>query len=94
MDPNSARRNIELLLMWCHDILSVRYHLPDDQIGNIDRKKELVAQAATMPVSRIRAPLDALAKMLEGAWRNGATPLALHEMLSRLAAAAAEGRRS
>ena len=93
LDPNSARRNIELLLMWCHDILAIRYRLPDDQIGNIDRKKELVAQAATMPVSRIRATIDALEEMLDSIDRNVNPALALHEMLSRLAAAAPEGRR-
>ena len=47
-----------------------------------------------MPVSRIRATIDALEEMLESIDRNVNPALALHEMLSRLAAAAAEGRRS
>lgn len=94
LDPNSARRTIELLLIWCHDLLAIRYELPEDQIGNIDRRKELLAQAPTMPVSRIRATIDALEEMLESIDRNVNPALALHEMLSRLAAAAPQERRS
>jgi DNA polymerase-3 subunit delta' len=93
LDPNTARRNIELLLMWCHDVLAARYHLPDDQICNIDRKKEIVAQAATWPVARIRGVIDALEEMLDSIDRNVNPSLALHEMLSRLAANAGEDRR-
>jgi DNA polymerase III subunit delta' len=93
LDPNTARRNVELLLMWCHDVLAARYRLPDDQICNIDRKKEVAAQASTMSVLQIRTRIDALEEMLDSIDRNVNPSLALHEMLSRVAQVAGEGRR-
>jgi DNA polymerase III subunit delta' len=93
LDPNTARRNIELLLMWCHDVLAVRYCLPEDQICNIDRKKELVGQAAALTVSQIRTRIDALEEMLDSIDRNVNPSLALHEMLCRIGLPAGEGRR-
>ncbi len=93
LNPNTARRNIELLLMWCHDLLALKYRLPDDQICNIDRKKDAAAQAAALSVAQIRRRIDALEEMLDSIDRNVNPALALHEMLCQFAPAPPAERR-
>lgn len=91
INPNSARRNVELLLMWCHDLLAVKYGLPEETLCNMDRRKELGDEARSTDVGRIRAWIDALEEMLESIDRNVNPSLALHEMLVRCASAQAQG---
>lgn len=94
LDPNTARRTVELLLMWCHDLLAVRYNLPEESLCNIDRREELCRQAEGLTIRSIRVRIEALEEMLSAIDRNVHPPLALHEMLFRLAGAAGETLRS
>jgi DNA polymerase III subunit delta' len=92
LDPNSARRNVELLLMWCHDLLAVKYGLPESVLSNPDRRADLQAQAAETDLPRIRAWIDVLEEMIESIDRNVHPGLTLHETLMRFAGAPAEPR--
>jgi DNA polymerase-3 subunit delta' len=87
LDPNTTRRNVELLLMWCHDLLAVKYDQPEEAIANIDRRQNLEGQAKRLGLSEIRDRIDALEEGLESTNRNVHPPLALHELLLRVAAA-------
>jgi DNA polymerase III subunit delta' len=83
LDPNSARRVIELLLSWCHDLVAVKFGLPEDTISNLDRMRDLEQQARDLPISAIRQMIDASEEMLDSITRNVNPLLALHEMLTR-----------
>ena len=92
LDPNSARRNVELLLMWCHDLLAVKYGLPETVLSNPDRLADLRAQAVENDLPRIRIWIDALEEMIESIDRNVHPGLTLHETLMRFAGAPGEVR--
>ncbi len=92
LDPNSARRNVELLLMWCHDILAVKYDLPEAVLSNPDRRSDLQSQAAETDLAHIRIWIDALEEMIESIDRNVHPGLTLHETLMRFAGAPGEIR--
>jgi DNA polymerase-3 subunit delta' len=85
LDPNTTRRNAELLLMWCHDLLVVKYGLPEENLSNIDRKNDLERQAGALSLSQIRGRIDALEEWIESVDRNVSPPLALHQVLLRVA---------
>lgn len=87
LDPNTVRRNVELLLMWCHDLLAVKFDLPEETIANIDRLNELKNQADQLDLSQVRERIDALEEWLESSSRNVHPPLALHQALCRVATA-------
>jgi hypothetical protein len=88
LDPNTVRRNAELLLMWCHDLLAVKYGLPEEALSNPDRRKDLERQAKELDLSQIRARIDALEEWVESVSRNVNPPLALHQVLLRVAGSA------
>jgi DNA polymerase III subunit delta' len=92
LDPNSARRNVELLLMWCHDLLALKFGLPDTVLSNPDRRSDLAAQAAQIDLPQIRAWIDALEEMIESIDRNVHPGLTLHETLMRFAGAPGDVR--
>jgi DNA polymerase-3 subunit delta' len=87
LDPNTVRRNVELLLMWCHDLLAVKYNLPTGAIANIDRLAELKRQAGHLDLKQVREKINALEEWLESSNRNVHPALALYQALHRVAAA-------
>ena len=87
-DPSSARRHVELLLMWCHDLLAIKYGLGEDCLSNPDRKGDIEKQARELDVGRIREWIDALEEMVEAIERNVNPSLALHEALLRFSSPA------
>lgn len=88
LDPNTTRRNAELLLMWCHDLLCVKAGLSPETLIHADRSAELARQAARIDLLSIRSWVDALEEWIEASDRNVQPMLAFHEMLTRIAAAA------
>jgi len=93
LDPNTTRRNVELLLMWCHDLLTVKYGLTEESLSNPDRRKDLEMQAKQLDLCQIRARIDALEEWIESVARNVSPPLTFHQTLLRIAGAKAATRR-
>lgn len=93
LDPNTTRRNVELLLMWCHDLMTVKYGNTEEPLSNPDRRKELQAQANQLELGQIRARIDALEEWIESTARNVSPPLSLHQTLLRIAGAQGTTRR-
>lgn len=92
LDPNSSRRNVELLLMWCHDLLAIKYGLPEAALSNPDRRADLEKMSLEIELPRIRAWIDALDEMIESIDRNVNPGLTLHETLMRFAGAPGDVR--
>lgn len=88
LDPNTTRRNAELLLMWCHDLLCTKVGLPAETLLHADRQAQLSRRAERLSLSTIRAWVDALEEWLMAADRNVHPLMAFHETLSRIADAA------
>ncbi|MBD3161311.1 MAG: AAA family ATPase [Candidatus Eisenbacteria bacterium] len=86
LDPNTIRRNAELLLIWCHDLLAVRVGLGTESLANLDRRDRLASEAERIDLARLRAWIDALEEWVESADRNVNPGLGLHELLRRAAA--------
>ncbi len=92
LDPNAVRRNVELLLIWCHDLLVMKYDLPEGFLSNLDRKQDLATAARTTELQRIRAWIDALEEMVDSTDRNVNPALSLYETLHRIAGMPQDGR--
>ncbi len=92
LDPNTTRRNVELLLMWCHDLLVVKFEVGEEALANRDCREKLREQADRLDLTRIRAWVDALEEWIGAVDRNVNPPLALHSLLLRAARAAEETR--
>lgn len=93
LDPNAVRRNVELLLVWCHDLLVMKYDLPEGLLSNLDRKGDLAAAARTTDLSRIRAWVDALEELVDSTDRNVNPALAFYEALQRITGTPQDGSR-
>jgi len=91
LDPNAARRTVELLLAWCHDLVAVKFGLPESMLSNPDRREDLVRQADALDIATIRERIDALEEMIDSIDRNVNPLLALHEALLRFAGFRREG---
>jgi DNA polymerase-3 subunit delta' len=85
LDPNTTRRNAELLLMWCHDLLCMKVGLPPESLLHADRQAELSRRAESLSVPTIRAWVDALEEWVTAADRNVHPMMAFHETLTRIA---------
>ncbi len=85
LNPNTARRVVELLLAWCHDLMAVKFDLPDEVLSNPDRRDDLLRQAASLDVTVIRGRIEACEEMVDSIDRNVNPLLCLHEALVRLA---------
>ena len=88
LDPNTTRRNAELLLIWCRDLLATRVGLGPETIANLDRLDRLAREAERIDLERLRVWIDALEEWVESADRNVNPALALHELLRKAAGAA------
>lgn len=93
LDPNAVRRNVELLLVWCHDLLLMKYDLPEGLLSNLDRKGDLAAAARSTDLARIRAWVDALEELVDSVDRNVNPALAFHEAVQRIAGTPQDGNR-
>ncbi|MDM7915580.1 MAG: DNA polymerase III subunit delta' C-terminal domain-containing protein, partial [Candidatus Eisenbacteria bacterium] len=94
LDPNAARRTVELLLLWCRDLLAVKFGQSPDSLANPDRLDLLEKEAARMPVATLRAWVDALEEMVDSIDRNVNPALSLFEALSQIAGEAPGATRS
>ncbi len=62
-------RAVEIMLVWCRDLLLVRCDAPDSLVANSDRRDRLEADAAKVTVeevSRRTAVLEDMAELVEG----------------------------
>ncbi len=69
--------------MWCHDLLAVKYDLPETRSSTSIAEGDRCAGSGDA-VARSATRIDALEEMIESIDRNVHPGLTLHEMLSRL----------
>lgn len=85
LDQIRARRTVEILLMWCHDLLGMKFALPETAIANRDRMDLLRRRAGEAEVRQIRQWIEALEEMVDSMARNVHPAASLHEALTRIA---------
>lgn len=80
----TARRMIDVMLTWYHDLLVMREGADDSLLVHVDLRSRLQTEAATLDVQEIRRRLLILEGLVEalGQWVNPA--LALHAALSMI----------
>jgi DNA polymerase-3 subunit delta' len=61
----SILRAVEIMRVWCRDLLLTRCSAPDAAIANRDRRKRLAAEAKDLSIDEIRRRADVLEDMAE-----------------------------
>jgi DNA polymerase-3 subunit delta' len=84
LDQITARRTVEILMMWCHDLLGTKLGLPEGTIANRDRLDQLRRRSSTVEIRQIRQWIEALEEMVDSMARNVHPASCLHEALTRI----------
>lgn len=84
-DLPRARRMVELLLMWHHDVLWQQAHLPRVGLVHADRAPQIEQDAARFSVREVRRRLGILEELLESIEQRVNPTLALQAALARIA---------
>lgn len=84
-DLPRARRMVELLLMWYHDLLWRRSNLPRTGLIHADRSPQIDQEAARISVREARRRLGILEELLESIEQRVNPTLALQAALVRIA---------
>lgn len=93
-DAATARRMVEIVLMWYHDLLMIRHGQEETRLVHADRVAELVEEAARIDPAEIRRRSRILEGMLQSIHQFVNPALSLHAALTAIGSGEEEGESS